>query len=72
MYGGLIVDELKSLVPSNFINFECVSRSRVYNRAAHERAAFGVGSFEGEEHIMCIVPDNIHVTVVQELSTQLE
>jgi len=46
MSGGLI-DELKSFVSSNFINFKCVSRSRVCNRAAHELAALGVGSVKG-------------------------
>jgi len=61
MSGGLI-DELKSLVSSNFKNFECVSRSRVCNRAAHGLATFGVGSVEGEEHITCTSPNNVLVT----------
>ena len=68
MSGGLI-DELKSLVSSNFIN---LSRSRVCNRAAQGLAAFGVGSVEGEEHTTCTAPDNVLVIVVEELSTQVE
>lgn len=38
---GVLITEIKSLVSSAFISFECSFKSRVCNRAAHELAAQG-------------------------------
>ena len=38
---GVLIAEVKSLVSSAFISFECSFKSRVYNRAAHKLACAG-------------------------------
>lgn len=56
--GGL-VEELKSLVSLNFLNFECVFKSRDCNKAAHALAALGSECVEGDEFISTSIPSDI-------------
>jgi len=62
-----LVDEIKSLVFSNFISFECIHVGRDCNRAAHERAALGHLCNEGEEVITNSIPDAVLVIVANDL-----
>ena len=55
---GSIVEELKFIVSTSFVSFECILVPRNRNRAAHVLAAVGVGSSEGEEHLSCNTPDH--------------
>jgi len=55
---GHLVDEIKSLVFSNFISFECVHVGRDCNRAAHELTALGHLCNEGEV-ITNSIPDAV-------------
>ena len=64
---GHLVDEIKSLVFSNFISFECVHVGRDCNRAAHELAALGHLCNEGEEVITNSIPDALLVIVANDL-----
>jgi hypothetical protein len=49
------VEELKFLVESKFLNFQCVFRPRSCNKAAHELAVMGLSCVEGKEHISCVL-----------------
>jgi hypothetical protein len=69
---GTLVDELKFVTLTSFLSFECVQIPRTCNKAAHVLAALGVGSTEGAEHMSCAVPDSVNVTVVDDLSTQVQ
>jgi hypothetical protein len=48
---GHLIDEIKSLLTSNFLCFECAFIGRKCNRAVHELAALGYLCNEGEELI---------------------
>lgn len=69
--GGL-VDELRSLVHANFLQFTCSFKSRLCNAAAHALAALSYACVEGEEVISNSIPNSIpsdvHVIVVAECS----
>lgn len=60
---GLLVSEIKNLVSSCFISFECVFKSWECNQAAHELAKLGLLCNQGEEQIMSSIPKSIHVFV---------
>jgi hypothetical protein len=64
------VEELKFLVESNFLNFQCVFRPRSCNKAAHELAVMSRSCVKGEEHISCDVP--LHVLVADDLSASMQ
>jgi len=67
-----LLEEVKSLVDSNLLSFQCVFNSRNCNRAAHELAVLGLCCVEGEEHITCDdVPENILVIVADDLSANV-
>ena len=57
------MEERKSLVSSNFFQFECVFRNRDYNKAAHALAASGYECVEGVEIFSTSVPCDVHVIV---------
>ena len=56
---GHLVDEIKSLVFSNFISFECIHVGRDCNRAAHELAALGYLCTEGKELVTNSMPESV-------------
>ena len=60
---GHLVDEIKSLVFSNFISFECVHVGRDCNRAAHELAVLGHLCTEGQEIVSNSLPERVAVIV---------
>jgi ribonuclease HI len=64
---GHLIDEIKSLLCSNFISFECVHISRDCNRAAHKLAALGHLCNDGEEVITNSAPDDVLVIVANDL-----
>lgn len=66
-----LLEEVKSLVDSNLLSFQCVFNSRNCNRAAHELAVLGLCCVEGEEHITCDVLENILVIVADDLSANV-
>ena len=59
---GGIVEELKFIVSTSFVSFECI----------HVPRNGGVGSTEGEEHLSCNTPDCVNVIVVDDLSTRVQ
>jgi hypothetical protein len=66
-----LVEELKSLVESDLLSFQCVFGPRSCNRAPHELAALGLCCVDGEEHITCDVPENIIVIVTDDMSANI-
>jgi len=64
---GHFIDEIKSLLCSNFIFFECVHVGRECNRAAHELAALDHLCNEGKELITNSIPDVVSVIVANDL-----
>ena len=63
-----LVNELKFLVSTNFIHFECVFQGRDCNRVAHELASLGYDCVEGNELISSSIPEHIAVIVAADLS----
>jgi len=63
-----LVNELKFLVSTSFIHFECVFRGRDCNRVAHELASLGYDCVEGNELISSSIPEHIAVIVAADLS----
>jgi hypothetical protein len=61
------VNELKFLVSTNFIHFECVFQGRDSNRVAHELASLGYDCVEGNELISSSIPEHIAVIVGADL-----
>lgn len=55
-----------------FLSFQCVSKPKVCNRAAHELAVLGLCNVEGEEHFTCNVPDKVHVIVADDMSANMK
>ena len=64
---GLLISEIKSLLDSNFLYFECVYVGRDRNRAAHELAALSYACNEGDELIANSIPDYVSVIVANDL-----
>ena len=64
---GLLVSEIKNLVSSCFLSFQCVFRSRECNQAAHELAKLGLLCNQGEEQIMSSIPEGVHVCVANDM-----
>jgi hypothetical protein len=62
-----LLEEIKFLLSSNFINFECVFVARICNEAAHELAKLGNLCTEGEEIISYSIPDCISIIVANDL-----
>jgi ribonuclease HI len=60
--GGLM-NEMKSLVASNFTAFECVFKRRECNRPAHVLAELGFECVEGHELITSSIPNIVNVLV---------
>ena len=60
---GHLLEEIKSLIDSNFLSFECVFKGRECNQAAHDLAVLGFLCTEVEEQIMSFVPDSMSVIV---------
>jgi hypothetical protein len=67
MVGGL-VEELRLLASTNFINFRVSSVSRDCNRVAREPVAVGCKCDEGSETIISLLPEHIDVIVAEESS----
>jgi hypothetical protein len=63
-----LVNELKFLVSTNFIQFEYVFQGRECNTVAHELANLGYNCVEGNEIISNSIPDHIVVMVAADLS----
>jgi hypothetical protein len=57
MVGGL-VEELRLLASTSFINFRVSSVSRDCNRVAHELAAVGCNCDEGSETIISLLSEH--------------
>lgn len=49
---GVLVVEIKTLVSSCFISFECLFKGRECNRATHELVVLGHMCIHGEEQII--------------------
>ena len=64
---GHLIDEVKSLLGSNFLGFECVFVGRDCNRAAHELAALGYLCTEGKELVTNSMPKSVYVIVANDL-----
>jgi hypothetical protein len=64
---SLLISEIKSLVDSNFLYFECVHADRICNRAAHELAKLGYACNEGDEVITAYVANDVTVIVANDL-----
>ena len=64
---GVLIAEIKSLVPSCFISFECSFKSRDCNKTAHELAVLGYLCNPGEEQVMSSIPESVHVIVANNL-----
>jgi len=64
---GVLIAEIKSLVSSSFISFECSFKSRDCNKAAHELAVLGYLCNPGEEQVMSSIPESVHVIVANDL-----
>lgn len=64
---GHLIDEVKFLLSSNFLEFKYVFVSRDCNRAAHELAALGYSCTEGEEIITDSLPEIVSVVVANDL-----
>ena len=62
---GNMADDLKALVHSNFLQFECVFKNRDCNRAAH---ALGYECVEGDELITSPTPSNVLVIVTANIA----
>jgi hypothetical protein len=69
--GGL-VDELRSLIRSNFVHFECSFKSRVCNEAAHALADLAYACIEGEEIVSNSIPSTVNVIVNADFSANQE
>ena len=54
---GVLIVEIKSIVSSCFISFECSFKSRDCNKAAHELAVLGHMCVRGEEQITSSIPE---------------
>lgn len=67
--GGLI-EEIQSLARLNFSVFECKFLGRSGTRAAHVLADLGYGCIEGEALISGSIPDDVFVTVADDLSVE--
>jgi hypothetical protein len=65
---AVLVEELKSLVSFNFLQFECVFKGREANRAAHALADLGYECIEGDEHITSSIPSHVLVIVSADLA----
>jgi hypothetical protein len=64
---GILITEMKSLVSSAFISFECSFKNRDCNRAAHELAVLGHLGNQGEEQIDSSIPECVHVIIANDL-----
>ena len=64
---GLLVTEIKNLVSSCFLSFECVFKYRECNCSAHELAMLGLLCNQDEEQIMSSVPDSVQALVANDL-----
>ena len=64
---GVLIAEIKSLVSSSFISFECSFKSRDCNKAAHELAVLGYLCNPGEEQVTSSILDSVHVIVTNDL-----
>ena len=60
---GHLVEEIKSLLSSNVISFECVHVGRSCNEAAHELAKLGYLCHDDAEIISSSIPDDIFVII---------
>ena len=66
---GVLIVEIKSLVSSCFISFECSFKSRDCNKAAHELAVFGHLCNPEEEQVMSSIRESVYVIVANDLLT---
>jgi len=62
-----LIEEIKSLLGSNFLNHECVFVSRECNQAAHRSAALGFLCTEGEDLVTSSLSESVYVIVANDL-----
>jgi hypothetical protein len=62
-----LIAQIKSLLGSNFLNYECVFVSRECNQAAHRLAVLGFLCTEGEDLVTSSLSESVAIIVANDL-----
>ena len=62
------MEELDSLVSSNFNSFVCLAIPRDCNKVAHELAILGCACAEESEPVLSSLPDHVNTLIADEQS----
>ena len=65
---GSLLEELDSLVSSNFNSFVCLAIPRDCNKVAHELAILGCACAEESEPVLSSLPDHVNTLIADEQS----
>ena len=65
---GSLLEELDSLVSSNFNSFVCLAIPRDCNKVAHELAILGCACAEESEPVLRSLPDHVNTLIADEQS----
>ena len=65
-YRASLLEELDSLVSSNFNSFVCLAIPRDCNKVAHELAILGCACAEESEPVLSSLPDHVNTLIADE------
>ena len=65
---GSLLEELDSLVSSNFNSFVCLAIPRDCNKVAHELTILGCACAEESEPVLSSLPDHVNTLIADEQS----